>query len=89
MTREPVRYYGAGGVAAWLGVKPELVTKWLGRYASTAWPTPEPDALAIPGRHGEADSLWLESRKDDWLAWEASRPGRGAGGGRPRSDKKE
>jgi hypothetical protein len=66
------------GVAGWLGVDPALVTKWLMRYTDT----PEPDVETYPGRHGVPDRSWIDSheRKQEWIAWEAGRPGRGAPG---------
>jgi hypothetical protein len=72
-------YHGIAGVAGWLGVTPELVTRWLIRYGDT----PPHDALIIPGRHGDGDKGWLPGRKGDWEEWRASRPGAGAPG-RPR-----
>jgi hypothetical protein len=82
----PIRYVGVGVVAAWLGVQPGTVSKWLTRYAGTPTPTPAPDAYVSPGRHGETDSLWFRGRREDWEAWARSRPGQGAPG-RPRPRK--
>jgi hypothetical protein len=74
--RHAVKYVGTAGVAAWLGVKPQTVTKWLMRYHDM----PEPDAYLGPGR---SFRMWLPEREAEWRAWACSRPGRGAPG-RPR-----
>jgi hypothetical protein len=58
-------YYGVADVAAWFGVAPATVTKWLTRY--TGWP--EPDAYGVPGRNGDKDKLWLPSSETAWRAW--------------------
>lgn len=76
-----IRYVGVAGIAKWFGVEPKTVTKWLNRYAYTH-PCPPPDAEI-----GDGDGAirgWLPDREAEWRAWHASRPGRGAGGGRPR-----
>lgn len=70
-------YVGYAGVGQWFGVPGTTVSKWIGRYAETH-PCPKPDAT-IDGRPG-----WLPGSESAWRTWEASRPGRGAGGGRPR-----
>jgi hypothetical protein len=84
--RQPIRYCGVGGVAAWLGVKPGTVTTWVDRYEDTRTPTPVADIELEPGRHGVPDKGWAPERKDEWIAWRESRPGRGAPG-QPRSRK--
>jgi len=71
---EPVRYNSAADLAALFGVQPGTVETWRQRYANF----PEPSAYI--GRVAG----WLSSREAELRAWEASRPGRGAGGGRPR-----
>jgi hypothetical protein len=71
--RRAVKYVGTAGVSAWLGVKPQTVTKWLRRYHDM----PEPDAYLGPGRDFK---MWLPEREDEWRAWARSRPGRGAPG---------
>jgi hypothetical protein len=70
----PVRYDSATDIAALFGVQPGTVETWRSRYPDF----PEPDAYI--GRVAG----WLPSREAELRAWEASRPGRGAGGGRPR-----
>lgn len=78
-TKRPVRYLGVAGVAAWFGVEPGTVTKWLHRYEG--WPVP--DALLEPGRNtrtGEPDKGWLPEREDEWRQWKASLPGQGVKG---------
>jgi predicted DNA-binding transcriptional regulator AlpA len=71
---EPVIYHGAAELAALFGVKPGTIDTWRKRYPDF----PEPDAFT--GRVAG----WLPSREAEMRAWRASRPGRGAGGGRPR-----
>jgi hypothetical protein len=77
--RTPTRLYPVSGVAAWLGVDPTLVTKWLTRYADDyEHPTPEPDFVAA-GRRGD-DRFWQASREADWKNWQATRPSPGRPG---------
>lgn len=70
-------------VAAILGVRRQLVTQWLSdsrpgrRYADHPFPTPD-------GRLGGRAPWWKPERRDEFTAWMTGRPGRGAGGGRPR-----
>lgn len=71
---EPVRYNSAADLAALFGVKPGTIETWRARHPDF----PEPDAYV--GRYAG----WLPSREAEMRAWQASRPGRGAGGGRPR-----
>ncbi|MGX6604799.1 hypothetical protein ACWKSP_22125 [Micromonosporaceae bacterium Da 78-11] len=47
-----------------------------GRYVKHPFPAPD-------GYHGKAP-WWRLERADEILMWRDSRPGRGAGGGRPR-----
>jgi hypothetical protein len=77
--RKPLTYVGVAGVAAWFGVLPATVTKWMQRHPDY----PAPDALIEPGRRGRPDQAWLPGRRADWQAWKAALPGQGAGGGRP------
>jgi hypothetical protein len=65
-----VRYLGVAGVAAWFGVAPATVTKWLARY--DGWP--EPDAMI------GTEKGWLPEREQEWRAWKAALPGQGAPG---------
>jgi hypothetical protein len=76
---EPIRYNSAADLAALFGVKPGTIETWRSRHKDF----PEPDAYV--GRYAG----WLPSREAELRAWEASRPGRGAGGGRPRTVKDE
>jgi hypothetical protein len=83
--RKPTLVFGVAGVAAWLGVQPGTVTQWLEREKkrekNDRTPlTPEPDILLSPGRSGVPDRGWLLSRRPEWEAWAAARPGRGAPG---------
>lgn len=84
---EPVIYLGAAEVAALFGVQPDTIGTWRRRYPDF----PEPDAYTgRPARCEPDDDAagrvagWLPSREVELRAWERSRPGRGAGGGRPR-----
>ena len=77
MMPEPIRYNGAAEIAALFGVQPGTVDTW--RTRPTRGPAfPQPDAYI--GRIAG----WLPSREAELRAWYAARPGRGAGGGRPR-----
>jgi hypothetical protein len=71
---EPIRYDSAAEIAALFGVQPGTVDTWRARYPDF----PQPDVYV--GRFAG----WLPGREAELRAWEASRPGRGAGGGRPR-----
>jgi hypothetical protein len=76
---DPIRYHSAADLAALFGVKPGTIETWRARSRDPRYPAfPEPDAYV-----GRAAG-WLPSREAELRAWEASRPGRGAGGGRPR-----
>lgn len=81
-TRTPLRCAGIAGVAAWLDTTPGALAKAMQRHPN--WPVP--DAEITPGR-GPGDDVqrgWVDERRGEWEAWQASLPGRGAGGGRPR-----
>jgi hypothetical protein len=80
--RKPTVYFGVARVADWLDVQPGTVSKWLERYDD--WPAA--DMLLTPGRSGVPDRGWLLSRRPEWEAWKAARPGQGAPG-RPRPRK--
>lgn len=77
--KEPTRYMSAADVAALFGAEPGTVLKWRQRYEDF----PAPDAVTGIG-HGHPVMGWLPEREAELRAWHASRPGRGAGGGRPR-----
>lgn len=64
-------------VGALFGVDRRTVAVWRGRYADTH-PCPAPDAMTGP------TPGWLPERADEWREWHRTRPGQGAGGGRPR-----
>jgi hypothetical protein len=59
-------------ISGWRRLKPE-------DYPEPFAPFPEPDSMT-GGRPG-----WLPSRKAELLAWQPPGPGRGHGGGRPRT----
>ncbi|WDZ91152.1 hypothetical protein [Nocardiopsis sp. HUAS JQ3] len=73
------RYLGTRDVARELGVDGRTVSQWLARYTpDSATPAPAPD-VAVGDVLG-----WAEERLGEWRTWQTKRPGRGAGGGRPR-----
>lgn len=76
---ESTRYNSAADLAALFGVKPGTIETWRARYEDF----PEPDAYV--GRYAG----WLPEREAELRTWEAARPGRGAGGGRPPAAKDE
>lgn len=69
----PTRYIGIAGIAREFGVTRQAVQHWRKRHRDF----PEPDAEV------DGAPLWLPERLPEIKAWEASRPGQGAGGGRP------
>jgi transposase len=76
------RYLGVSDIAHELGVQMSAVTKWLARYPpeeTGSHPFPAPDV-----RIGTV-SGWAPSRLPEIREWRAGMPGRGAGGGRPRT----
>jgi hypothetical protein len=61
-----------------LGVSENTARGWLSRYSD--WPEADVTVgLTHPARG------WRRTRLPEWKSWKASRPGRGAGGGRPRN----
>lgn len=75
---ETEHFLGMKDVGAWFGVPGTTVAKWIKRYADDH-PCPTPNVMV-----GERTPGWLPDREDEWREWEEGRPGRGAGGGRPR-----
>jgi len=77
---EPVPVLGLQAVAKICGVAATTVSNWMsdskpGRcYAATPFPAPD-------GHIGKSP-WWNPERHDEFTMWMASRPGRGAGGGR-------
>lgn len=77
-------YLSTSDLAKLLGIAPATVrflraqSKPGGRYAAD--PFPEPDLVVA------RSPAWAEERVDEIAAWNARRPGQGAGGGRPRTD---
>lgn len=75
-------YLSTTDVAELLGIAPATVrflraeSRPGHRYAAD--PFPEPDLVIA------RSPAWSEDRTDELLAWNARRPGQGAGGGRPR-----
>jgi hypothetical protein len=72
-------------------VKPRDVTDWLHRYG----PDRPPERLAVSPAYPAPDveieisadrviQGWSAAKRVPWIAWYNGRPGRGAGGGRPR-----
>lgn len=84
MTDEEMPVYDRSAVARLLGVQPKTISQYLseskgdGRYADN--PFPEPNG------HIGRGPYWRLERKEEILKWAESRPGQGAGGGRPRRD---
>jgi transposase len=70
------KYMSQAELARELGVGKSTVNVWRTRYGDF----PEPDVIV-----GEAPG-WLAERLPEILRWKESRPGQGAGGGRPRRD---
>ena len=70
-----ITYLSTADIAAWFGVQVPTVEKWRKRYNNF----PEPDAMI------GTTAGWLPARWAELCAWETSRPGPGAGGGRPRA----
>lgn len=74
-------------------VKPRDVTDWLYRYGpdreperlAVSPPYPEPD-VEVEAEGGRMIKGWSLAKREPWETWYDSRPGRGAGGGRPRLD---
>lgn len=77
----PARYLGVTGLADTLGVSRHAVSKWRARYGpDSSHPFPDPDV--------EVDGMtpgWSPDRLDEVKRWRDGLPGRGAGGGRPRT----
>lgn len=76
------------GVAAWLGVDPGTVTKWYDRYPEDEMPAPDFVAPARFGSGVERFCLDSAERKQEWIDWNAARPGQGRPGQpKPRREK--
>jgi hypothetical protein len=75
----PTQYMSAADIAALFGVKPGTVEKWRSRH-----PDFPPADVIIGISHDKPVMGWLPEREQELRAWESARPGRGAGGGRPR-----
>lgn len=73
-------YLGVKRLAEALGVTRHAVDKWRARYpagAPLAFPAPDVEVDGVPG--------WAPDRLDEITRWRTDLPGRGAGGGRPRT----
>ncbi len=74
-------YLTLADLAELLGVRPNTISflrthsKPGGRYADDPFPKPDRTIARSP--------VWLASRSDEIKAWNARRPGQGAGGGKP------
>lgn len=83
MSEEEVPVLDRAAVAALIGVRPKTISQYLveskppGRYQDH--PFPAPDGYIGRGPY------WLRRREQDIRKWAESRPGQGAGGGRPRN----
>ncbi len=84
-------FLSAADIAAHFGVPAATVQTWRSRYGPDrpaaeivkAPVCPQPDAV-LGLRKPQAG--WQAGRLAEWEAWRASLPGRGAGGGRPRTN---
>ncbi|WP_222870083.1 hypothetical protein [Actinomadura decatromicini] len=78
-----LRYLTRDDIGAWFGVSGDAVRKWQERYADgeTYRPFPAPDVI-LGGTPG-----WSPHREAEIYAWHKGKPGRGAGGGRPRKER--
>ncbi len=75
-----MQYLGVAGLARELGVTRQVVSNWRARYPSdSAHPFPLHD-VEIDGLPG-----WAPDRVAEVQRWRDGMPGRGAGGGRPRT----
>jgi hypothetical protein len=79
----PVEYLDLASVAAQLGVKANTVYQWRLRYRDREPRFPAPD-VTLGSREG-----WRADRIGEFRVWMASRPGQGAGGGRPKKSRTE
>jgi hypothetical protein len=70
------KYLSQAEIASELGVAKNTVNMWRARYDD--FPPPDAHVGDSPG--------WLADRLPEIRAWRDSRPGQGAGGGRPRKD---
>jgi len=84
-----------GEVAAELGVKPRTITQWMVRSLSTPDPkSRRPDNRRLyadhpfpaPARYAGKSPEWERSKLPEIKTWYVTRPGQGAGGGRPKKD---
>jgi Homeodomain-like domain len=90
-TNEPAQYWSVTEIGALFGVSGHTVDVWRRRYSpgraeaeiQKAPAFPEPDIVL-----GVSRSLagWSPERPREIREWYASRPGQGAGVGRPRKD---
>jgi transposase-like protein len=77
-----IHYLSTSDIAKWFKVDPKTVYRWWRRYPKDSdHPFPEPASVTgserpVPG--------WLLEQETAIREWYASRPGQGAGGGRPR-----
>ncbi len=86
---KPKQYLGVTDIGRWFGVKGHTVDVWKRRYGPDRAPEeiskapsfPVPDVVIAIDRPIVG---WDPAREDEIRAWHASRPGSGAGGGRPR-----
>lgn len=72
-------------------VSPRDVTDWLHRYGPgrpaerlAVSPPYPPPAVEVHAGGGRVIQGWTQDQRAAWAAWYRGRPGRGAGGGRPR-----
>ena len=80
-----LRYLDRTDIGRWFDVSGDAVRKWQERYREGGdyRPFPAPDVI-LGGTPG-----WSPHREAEIYAWHAGKPGRGAGGGRPRKRQAE
>lgn len=79
-----IELIGISIIAGWFGVTRPAVSHWMDRHLDF----PAPDVrIRQPGKQPGAPVSyvygWRPEREDEIREWERSRPGQGAGGGRP------
>ena len=91
MDANPKVYWAGTDIGVLFGVSGATVSAWLARYhpnrsaaeIAKAPTCPQPDIVLGVAR---PNAGWDPAREGEWRDWYASRPGPGAGGGRPRKE---
>lgn len=77
-------YVGLSVIAGWFGVTRPAVAHWMERHPN--FPAPDVRIRQSGTKADGSESYvygWLPEREAEIREWERSRPGQGAGGGRP------